>query len=101
MVLSEQFDPVAVAKGGSGNEMRAQRAAFLLSRLTPRQLHVLTGMADGLLNKQIAAFLEIDEKTVKMHRANVLRRLGVTHSAQAVRIAVEASFAEPPVPVGH
>jgi DNA-binding NarL/FixJ family response regulator len=77
-----------------GNAARAERAARLISALTPRQIDVLNGMADGLLNKQIAQFLMIDVKTVKMHRAHVLKRLNVSHSAQAVRLAVEASFAD-------
>ena len=77
---------------------RAQRAAKLVSMLTRRQVEVLNGMADGMMNKQIAWFLMIDEKTVKMHRALLLKRLGVQHSAQAIRLAVEASFAgQPPV----
>lgn len=101
MDLSAQELSSATGHGCDSNELRAQRASRLLSKLTPRQLHVLAGMADGLLNKQIAAFLQIDEKTVKMHRANVLRRLGVTHSAGAIRIAVEASFAVASVSAGH
>jgi DNA-binding NarL/FixJ family response regulator len=101
MELREQDFPLAIAGGCNTNQLRAERATRLLSKLTPRQLHVLRGMADGLLNKQIAAFLQIDEKTVKMHRANVLRRLGVNHSARAIRIAVEASFAAEAVASGH
>jgi FixJ family two-component response regulator len=72
---------------------RASRAALLLERLTERQRQVLSAMIDGLLNKQIAANLGIDEKTVKMHRAGALRRLGSVNSAEAIRIGVEASFA--------
>jgi len=53
---------------------------------------VLHGMARGLLNKQIAWDLKISEKTVKMHRALLLERLGVATSAEAIRIAVEAGL---------
>ena len=49
-------------------------------------------MASGLLNKQIAYKLGIAEKTVKMHRALLLERLGVATSAEAIRIAVEAGL---------
>jgi DNA-binding NarL/FixJ family response regulator len=83
----------ALFRGPVSQVDRAERAARLMKKLTPRQMDVLNGMANGLLNKQIASFLMIDEKTVKMHRALVLRRLNVSHSAQAIRIAVEASFA--------
>ena len=53
---------------------------------------VLGLMARGLLNKQIAWELKINEKTVKMHRALLLEQLGVTTSADAIRIAVEAGL---------
>ena len=46
----------------------------------------------GLLNKQIAWELKISEKTVKMHRALLLERLGVSTTAEAIRIAVEAGL---------
>jgi DNA-binding NarL/FixJ family response regulator len=49
-------------------------------------------MARGLLNKQIAWELKISEKTVKMHRALMIERLGVGTSAEAIRIAVEAGL---------
>jgi PAS domain S-box-containing protein len=71
---------------------RRGRAAALVADLPPRQREVLEGMARGLLNKQIAWELKISEKTVKMHRALLLERLGVTTSAEAIRIAVEAGF---------
>ena len=71
---------------------RRERSAALVSSLPPRQKEVLEGMARGLLNKQIAWELKISEKTVKMHRALLLERLGVATSAEAIRIAVEAGI---------
>jgi DNA-binding NarL/FixJ family response regulator len=53
---------------------------------------VLELMSSGLLNKQIAGDLDLSEKTVKMHRALMFRRLGVTTTADAIRIAVEAGL---------
>ena len=78
---------------------RTTDAAQLLARLSPRQREVLVGMVEGLLNKQIAYRLGLSEKTVKMHRALLLEALGVRTTANAIRIAVEASFANcrPPV----
>ena len=49
-------------------------------------------MTLGYRNKQIAGRLGIDEKTVKMHRAGMLDRLGAPTSADAIRIAVEAEL---------
>lgn len=71
---------------------RQARAADLVSTLPPRQRQVLQAVASGLLNKQIAHRLGIAEKTVKMHRALMLERLGVATSAEAVRLAVEAGL---------
>lgn len=79
---------------GSADELAARRknAAALVAGLSARQSEVLRLMARGLLNKQIAWELKIAEKTVKMHRALMLERLGVQTSAEAIRIAVEAGL---------
>jgi DNA-binding CsgD family transcriptional regulator len=49
-------------------------------------------MAAGYRNKQIAWRLSLSEKTVKMHRALMMGKLGVSTSADAVRLAVEAGL---------
>lgn len=72
--------------------VRRARAAALVEQLPQRQRQVLKGMAEGLLNKQIAYQLGIAEKTVKMHRVLLLERLGGITSAEAIRIAVEAGI---------
>lgn len=54
--------------------------------LTPRELEVLTGVVSGLLNKQIAADLEISIKTVKVHRSRVMRKMGARSVVELVRL---------------
>lgn len=49
-------------------------------------------MAEGNLNKQIGYSLGLSERTVKMHRAALLKALGVATTADAIRVAVEAGF---------
>ena len=71
---------------------RSVEARKRVATLTPRQLQVLRDMSLGYRNKQIAHRLGIDEKTVKMHRASLIRRLGTPTSADAIRIAVEAAL---------
>jgi hypothetical protein len=81
--------------GSSGPDalsVRQARARTLVGGLPLRQRQVLEAMAKGLLNKQTAFNLGIAEKTVKMHRALLLDRLGVATSAEAIRIAVEAGL---------
>lgn len=71
---------------------RRSEAAAKVAGLPARQQQVLELIAQGRLNKQIAWELKISEKTVKMHRALLLERLGVATSAEAIRIAVEAGL---------
>lgn len=71
---------------------RRAHAVVAVKALPQRQRQVLELVARGLLNKQIAWELKISEKTVKMHRALLLERLGVATSAEAIRIAVEAGL---------
>ena len=71
---------------------RRARAVALVKTLPERRMQVLTLMARGLLNKQIAWELKLSETTVKMHRSLLLEQLGVETSADAIRIAVEAGL---------
>lgn len=72
--------------------LRQQRAAGLAATLSSRQRQVLQEMASGQRNKQIAWSLGLSEKTVKMHRALLLEKLGVKTTADAIRLAVEAGL---------
>jgi len=58
-----------------------------LSALTPREREVLTYVVAGRVNKQIAAVLGTVEKTIKVHRARVMQKMGVTSVAELVRLA--------------
>jgi FixJ family two-component response regulator len=60
------------------------RARF--ESLTPREQEVITLVASGLLNKQIAGELGVTEITVKVHRGNAMRKLGTRTLADAIRI---------------
>ena len=81
-------------ESGSGGPLalRQQRAAGLAASLSRRQLEVLKEMASGQRNKQIAWRLGLSEKTIKMHRALLLDKLGVKTTADAIRLAVEAGL---------
>jgi FixJ family two-component response regulator len=58
-----------------------------LEALTPRELSILTGVALGRLNKQIASDLGISENTVKVHRFNMMRKMRLASFAELCRIA--------------
>lgn len=73
-------------------DARQQRAQDRLAGLTRRQGEILEALANGRLNKQIAHDLDLSERTVKMHRAALIRSLGVRSVAEAIRIAIEAGL---------
>jgi FixJ family two-component response regulator len=55
--------------------------------LTPREREVIGLVASGLMNKQIAGRLGVTEITVKVHRGNVMRKMGAKSLADLVRIS--------------
>jgi len=57
------------------------------ANLTPREREVMVLVVRGLLNKQVAAELGTVEKTVKVHRARVIEKMGVESLADLVRAA--------------
>jgi len=64
-----------------------------VERLTPREYQVLPYAISGLLNKQIAYELGISEKTIKVHRARIMKKLGAGSVADLVRQAEMAGIA--------
>jgi DNA-binding NarL/FixJ family response regulator len=89
---AEVFSAVrAAARGDSPLDPRAARvilsartsAPNAADGLTAREREVLTLVAEGLANKQIARRLGISEKTVKTHLTNVFQQIGVTDRTQA------------------
>jgi FixJ family two-component response regulator len=74
---------------GEKNECRR-----LLDLLTQREFEVMQVITTGLLNKQIAGELGIAEKTVKVHRARVMQKLGIVSVAELVRLVQKAGLAD-------
>jgi DNA-binding NarL/FixJ family response regulator len=66
---------------------RSEAEAFI-SPLTPREIEILQYIAQGYLNKQIAAELGISEQTIKNHVTSILRKLDANARTQAVITAV-------------
>ncbi|WP_327208181.1 response regulator transcription factor [Rhizobium johnstonii] len=67
------------------DRLQAQRT--LVAGLSPREAEVFRFLISGRLNKQIAYALGISERTVKVHRHQVMDKLGVRSLAEAVSIA--------------
>lgn len=77
----------------SSDDADAELAARIAS-LTPQQFRVLTLLADGRLNKQIAGELDISEATIKAHVTAILRKLGLYRRTQAAVLAQRLLTAE-------
>jgi RNA polymerase sigma factor (sigma-70 family) len=73
------------------NLQRKAEARESLAKLTPREREVAEGLSEGLTNKEIAHKLDVSVRTVEMHRARAMERLGVTNFAQLVSIVIRAS----------
>lgn len=64
--------------------------------LTPREREVFRLVVAGRLNKQVARELGVAEKTVKVHRARVMEKMGVRRVAQLVQLAVRLDLDSEP-----
>lgn len=82
----ERADAVGNAK------LREVMARARVDRLTRREREVLGGVASGLSNRLIGEKLSISPRTVEIHRANMLNKLGANHTSDAIRIAIEAAL---------
>ncbi len=66
-----------------------------LDTLTPRESQVMNLVVEGLANKVIASKLDLSQRTVELHRANVMDKMQASSLAQLVRIAMRAETFDP------
>ncbi|MEY2944287.1 MAG: hypothetical protein RLY97_2301 [Pseudomonadota bacterium] len=84
----------AQSKAGSlgSSKLREAMARSRVERLTRREREVLSGVAGGLSNRLIGEQLAISPRTVEIHRANMLTKMGANHTSEAIRIAIESAL---------
>jgi len=83
----------ALATVADDRERKAVQAAAAvrLSRLTAREADVVARLAEGTLSKVIAHDLALSARTVEMHRANALEKLGVRNLAELIALLKDAA----------
>lgn len=81
----------ALAQDAAARANRARQEGLRrrYERLTPREREVFLHLIRGQLNKQVAADLEITERTIKLHRASILQKLEVGSMAEIARLAAD------------
>jgi two-component system response regulator FixJ len=89
--LEQGFD--RLSRSGPA-KVRGEEAKVKLAALTAREKDVLEGLARGLPNKTIGYDLGISPRTVEIHRANLMTKLGVASLSDALRIAFSAGLGE-------
>jgi DNA-binding NarL/FixJ family response regulator len=84
VVASRLLDRLAADESSAGQ----------FEELTPREQEVLTLLAQGMQNKEIAAELLIAERTVKFHITSILAKLGAGNRTEAVTVALQLGLVE-------
>ena len=81
----------ALARDKSERKLRLRQHDLLqrFAKLTPRENEVLTHVLQGRLNKQIAADLGIDERSVKRHRTSLMAKLNAKSVVELTQLADE------------
>jgi FixJ family two-component response regulator len=78
------------------NEKAASALADNYQSLTAREQQVMAFVTSGLMNKQVAGEIGVSEVTVKVHRSNVMRKMGAKSLADLVRMADALGIRRPP-----
>jgi two-component system, LuxR family, response regulator FixJ len=95
--LLTSIELAVAGERGGGRDREALEAAQRIVLLSPRERQVLDGLVAGHPNKVIAHDLGISVRTVEVHRARMLQRLGTRRAAEAIRLAVMATLAPPSI----
>jgi DNA-binding NarL/FixJ family response regulator len=97
VLACEQWLPASLraSVARSQSSQHDRELAARLASLSPQQFRVLTLVAEGLLNKQIADRLEVQERTVKAHLTAIFERMDVRNRTQAGVILRELELSDP------
>jgi len=88
--IDKAFERMRESNGAS----RTDAARTQLANLSAREREVLEGLAAGFPNKTIAYDLGISPRTVEVHRANLMQKLGARSLSEALRVTFTAEMGE-------
>ena len=89
--LLERIQQAMQQESGIRGQIESQeKKQALIGSLTQREIQIFEYVAEGHANKAIAFELDISERTVEVHRSQVMKKLGVKTLAQLVRLYLEA-----------
>jgi FixJ family two-component response regulator len=91
--INEALD---LESGRRAKELDVQKLQTLSASLSEREREVFVLVAEGGMNKAIAQDLNISERTVEIHRAQVMKKLGARTLAQLVRLHIEIEKLDEP-----
>ena len=90
LLLDRIQKAVAESVRATGERIKRNKIAIRLKQLTPRERQVLDLVVSGESNKGVARHLDISERTVEIHRANVMRKMRATSLADLVKLVASS-----------
>ena len=87
------YNCLAYCENLASDQNEKEECVRRLERLTKRERQVMDLLVEGYKNKAIATELNISPRTVELHRARIMEKLGVRSLSEVVRIALTASAA--------
>ena len=100
MVLLASIE-AAFSSAPADRMQQAQDATLRIGRLSPREREVLDALVAGASNKVIAFDLGLSVRTVEVHRARMMERLGTRQLAEAIRLAIMATLTHGSKPISE
>lgn len=97
-LLDRINEALRIDEAQRSQQAQLQRAQALLNSLTPREQQIFTRVCQGQANKVMAAELGISERTVEIHRSQVMQKSGARSLAELVRLSLLLEQV-PPQPV--
>jgi len=100
-LLSAIYLARARVENAGAPDWTALEAQRRIAMLSPREQEILQLLVQGHSNKQIALLLKISPRTVEVHRANLMTKLGVYNLPSALRIALASGTMSPQISREH